>query len=519
MPSQMKYTAEQEAQIMETLWSKTIRDDPEAFVMATFPWGEKGTPLERFSGPRTWQRDVLRMIREKIKENKSKGRGEWDTMNDAYEMLRSAISSGRGIGKSALVSWLTLWMLSTRIGSSVRISANSEAQLRSVTWGELSKWIAMSLNSHWWDFSATKVVPQGWLVELVERDMKKGTRYWAAEGVLWSKENPDGFAGPHNMDGMMVIFDEASGIDDPIWPVAGGYFTEPIIDRYWMVFSNPRKNQGYFYECFHSKRDFWTTRNIDSRTVEGTDKTIYEQIIQEHGEDSYEARVEVYGEFPSHGDDQFFDRRVVDEAMGRPLYEDDSAPTIIGVDVARFGSDRTVICVRKGRDIVSIKRVSKLDTMEVVGKVIEAINQWNPDLTVVDEGGLGAGVVDRLKEQRFKVRGVNFGERADRSDCANKRAEIWVLMREWMKGASLPEDKDLKQDLLSPTYKHDSLGRTLLESKDSMRKRGSASPDAADAIAVTFSYAVAAANSTRTPMKNKSLKVVNFPGSNAGWMN
>ena len=135
--------------------------------------------------------------------------------------------------------------------------------------------------------------------ELVERDLKLGTRYWAAEGKLWSEENPDSYAGVHNHSGMMLIFDEASGIPDPIWAVGAGFFTENILDRYWFAFSNPRRNQGYFYEAFHSKRDFWESRNIDSRTVEDTDKNVYEQIIAEYGADSPQAKVEVYGEFPS----------------------------------------------------------------------------------------------------------------------------------------------------------------------------------------------------------------------------
>ena len=117
------------------------------------------------------------------------------------DTLRTAVASGRGIGKSALVSWLILWMLTTRIGSSVVVSANSEAQLRSVTWGELTKWSTMIVNAHWWEISATKIVPAKWLTDIVERDLKKGTRYWAAEGKLWSEENPDSYAGVHNHDG------------------------------------------------------------------------------------------------------------------------------------------------------------------------------------------------------------------------------------------------------------------------------------------------------------------------------
>jgi hypothetical protein len=90
----------------------------------------------------------------------------------------------------------------------------------------------------------------------------------------------------HNFDGVLVVFDEASGIDDSIWAVTGGFFTENTPNRFWLAFSNPRRNTGYFYEAFNSKRAFWRTRIVDARTVEGTDKAVYNRIIDEYGPDS-----------------------------------------------------------------------------------------------------------------------------------------------------------------------------------------------------------------------------------------
>jgi hypothetical protein len=409
-----------------------------------------------------------------------------------FDVLRLAVSSGRGIGKSALVSWITDWMLSTRIGSTTIISANSESQLRSITWAELTKWLAMSINSHWFEVSATRLMPAKWLTELVERDLKKGTRYWGVEGRLWSAENPDAYAGVHNFDGVMVIFDEASGIDDSIWAVTSGFFTENTPNRFWLAFSNPRRNTGYFYEAFNSKREFWKSKIVDARTVEGTDKQVYEQIIAEYGPDSSQAHVEVYGQFPNEGDDQFISIGIVDAAMKRQPYKDESAPIVVGVDPARFGADATVIAVRQGRDILKLIRHRGDDTMTVVGHVIDAIEEFKPTLVNIDEGGLGAGVVDRLKEQRYKIRGVNFGNKAKNPIMyGNKRAEIWGEMRDWLKSASVPNDRFLKSDLISPKMKPDSRGTIYLESKKDMKARGLASPDAADAIALTFAFPVA----------------------------
>jgi hypothetical protein len=501
------YSSDEEQLLMSRLWDPRVADDPEAFVLFAFPWGQANTPLAKFKGPRQWQRDVLRTIAKHIKDNQ----GEVD-----MSTLREAVSSGRGIGKSALVSWLIMWMLSTRIGSSVVVSANSESQLRSVTWGELTKWQAMIINSHWWEISATKLVPAKWVCELVERDLKKGTRYWAAEGKLWSEENPDSYAGVHNHDGMMLIFDEASGIPDTIWSVGAGFFTENILDRYWFAFSNPRRNQGYFFECFNSKRDFWHGRQIDARQVEDTDKAVYEQIIAEYGEDSAQARVEVYGEFPSSGEDQFISPMVVEDAFKRERYKDTSAPIVIGVDPARGGADSTVIVVRQGRDIISIKRYQGEDTMTVVGRVIEAIEEFKPVMTVIDEGGLGYGILDRLTEQRYKVRGVNFGSRAKNSIMwGNKRAEMWGAMREWLRSASIPEDRKLKSDLTGPMKKPNSSGTIFLEGKKEMKARGMASPDAADALCVTFAFPVAHREYVdKTPRKSYA----SSSGASSSWM-
>jgi len=477
------YSAQDEQELMARLWSPIIKDNPLAFVLYVFPWGKAGTPLEHFAGPRKWQREVLQELAEHIKSNN--GKVDFDT-------FRMATSSGRGIGKSALVSWLVLWMLTTRIGSTTIVSANSEAQLRSVTWAEITKWLSMAMNTHWFEVSATRVMPAKWLTELVERDLKLGTRYWGVEGRLWSAENPDSYAGVHNFSGVMLVFDEASGIDDSIWSVAAGFFTENTPNRFWLAFSNPRRNSGYFYETFHAKRDFWRNKIVDARTVENTDKNVYQQIIDEYGADSSQAHVEVYGQFPSASDDQFIPAHVVDDAMAREKYKDLTAPIVIGVDPARFGSDSTVIAVRQGRDIIEIKKHKGDDTMETVGRIIEAIEEYKPALVCIDEGGLGAGVVDRLKEQRYKVRGVNFANKSKNPMMyGNIRAQIWGDMREWLKNASIPKDRYLKTDLISPLMKPDSKGAIFLESKKDMKARGLASPDAADAIALTFTYPVA----------------------------
>ena len=174
------------------------------------------------------------------------------------------------------------------------------------------------------------------------------------------------------------------------------------------------------------------------------------------------------------------------------------------VDPARGGADSTVIAVRQGRDLVAIHRYHGEDTMTIVGRVIDAIEEYKPALVVLDEGGLGYGILDRLHEQRYKVvRGVNFGWKAKNPIMyGNKRAELWGSMKDWLRSASIPNDRGLKSDLTGPTIKPNSSGTIFLEGKKEMKARGLASPDAADALAVTFAFPVAHRQYVEKPRRN-----------------
>lgn len=485
---QPKYSAKDEQELMAFVWSLALSNDPYTFVKAMFPWGKAGTPLAHFKGPRRWQRKVLQQIANHVVKGQ---------IFDLNEVLQLARASGRGIGKSALVAWLVLWFVSTRIGATAIISANTEDQLRKITFAELSKWTAMALNEHWFEVTGITLNPAKWLCTAIERDLQKGTTYWGAIGKLWSEENPDAYAGVHNHDGVMVIFDEASGIPDAIWSVAKGFFTEPTPNRFWFAFSQGRRNSGYFFEIFHKNRDRWDQDQIDARDVEGTDPKVYEDIIDEYGEDSDEARVEVYGLFPNDDDVSFISHSVVEKASKRKI-DDKTAPIIIGVDPAgtSIGGDKFVICVRQGSTILDIRRF-KLDdnekgTMEGVGHVIDAIEQFEPAMTVIDETGIGKPIKDRLNEQKYRVKGVNFAWASkEKKRYGNMRAQMWAAMKRWLETSAIPNDKYLKADLIGPRKKPDSKNVMFLESKRDMKSRKLASPDSADALAVTFAFPVA----------------------------
>lgn len=481
------YSPKDDQKLMTELWDPVIAENPYAYVMFNYPWGKENTPLERFKGPRTWQVDELLAMAEHIKMNKARmARGE-DPL-----IYQSATSSGRGIGKSTLVAWVNQWMMSCNLGSTSITTANTEPQLKSRTWAELGKWHTLMLNAHWFERTALSLKPQPWFEDLLKKQLKIDTGYYYAQAQLWSEEKPDAFAGAHNQAGILLNFDEASGIPKPIWTVSEGFFTEPVLHRYWFAFSNPRRNTGEFYECFHKSRDYWKRRNLDSRSVEGTDKNKLQQIVDKHGEDSDEARIEVKGEFPRQGDRQFISREVVEGAAARELYQDHFAGLIMGVDVARFGDDTTVIRFRRGRDARSIKpiKLKNVDNMVVANECAAAIDEHKPDAVCIDAGN-GTGVIDRLREMGYKVIEVWFGSASKEEEYADLRTEMWANMREWLPGGCIDDDTDLKDDLVGPEYGFDKLERIKLESKEKMKDRGIASPDNGDALAVTFATKVA----------------------------
>jgi hypothetical protein len=484
------YDAKTEQQLMTEIWDPRIADDPYAFVMFAFPWATPGTPLEHQQGPRKWQIRQLKRLGRHIKEQRAN-----QARKQPLAMLQRAIASGRGIGKSALVSWLVLWMLSTRLGSSTIVTANNEQQLKSRTWAEVGKWHAMSINAHWFEKQAMALKPAPWYEELLKKQLKVDTGYYYAQAQLWSEETPDAFAGVHNHNGVFLMFDEASSVPHPIWAVSEGFFTEPTVDRYWFCFSNPRRNTGAFFECFHKNRDFWETEHIDSRTVEGTDLAIYDKIIKQHGVDSDEARKEVYGQFPRQGDKQFISREVIELAASRELMPDPGAALVMGCDIARYGDDQCVVRWRQGRDARSIPptRWKSMDLVYSADRIAELIDKHNPDAVCVDGGGVGGGVVDILRSRGYKVHEIQFGAKADDDRFADKRTEIWARTREWLGEGCIDDEQHLKDDLAGPEYGFASSGsdKIRLESKESMKKRGLHSPDDGDALALTHGVKVA----------------------------
>lgn len=500
------YSAKHDEMLMAEIWDPRIADDPLAFVMFCFPWKKAGTPLEDEAGPRKWQKKKLLEIKKFVAANNIAAINK--TM---MEIFQDATVSGRGVGKSALVAWLILWFMSTRLGSTTIVTANTEVQLKTRTWAELGRWHTLSINSHWFEKNTMALKPAPWFDEALKNQLQIDTGYYYAQAQLWSEENPDAFAGVHNPKGVLVIFDEASGIPASIWKVTKGFFTEERSpNRLWLVFSNGRRNTGAFFECFHKNRAFWRRTNIDGRDVEGTDKKLYADMVAEHGEDSDEVRVEVRGMFPKQGDKQFISRGLVEAAQNRELIagDNDWAPLIMGVDPARYGDDQTVIRFRQGRDARSIPpvKMTSADNMAVANQCAELIQKFNPDAVCIDTGN-GTGIIDRLREMGYKVHEVWFGEASpkDHPEWANFRTYMWAQMRDWLALGAIDSDPDLSGDLTSPEYKFmGTSDKTRLETKEELKDRGFSSPDNGDALACTFAVKIASRNLTASRKNSKN---------------
>lgn len=442
--------------------------DPLGYVLFAFPWGDAGTELADFpDGPDKWQREQLEGIAEKFAA-------------DPLATIQDAVSSGHGIGKSAEVAWLILWAMSTRPHLAGWVTANTQTQLKTKTWRELSIWHKRSINHHWFKWTATRFFH----VDHAET--------WGMDAIPWTEHNSEAFAGLHAKY-VLIIMDEASAIADVIWEVSEGAMTTPR--AMWFCFGNPTRNTGRFYACFGKFRHRWANRKIDSRTCRMTNKKKIAEWQQDHGEDSDFFKVRVRGEFPAAGSNQLISSLAVENARRADMMEEDYIhhPILIGVDVARFGDDETVITVRQGRKQISQTIFRELDNIQVALRVSECYRNYSEASIFVDEVGLGAGVVDYLKSMSYPVVGVNVGRAAsDTSKFYNLRAEAWFRMKEWVEsGADILDDPDLAEQLAGIEYDYTPKEQVRLEKKEDMKQRGMSSPDRADALALTFAYIVA----------------------------
>ena len=429
----------------------------------------------------TWKGDPVSFVRQCLSADPD----EWQVaaLMDIANYDRISIRSGHGVGKTTFLAWVILWFLVCWFPCKIPCTANSESQLRDILWAELRKWHRRMMPGfrELLDVKTDRI------------ESKSNPAECFAVARTARKENPEALQGFHQ-ENLLFIGDEASGIHDMIFEVASGAMSTPGAKT--VLTGNPTRGQGYFYNTHTKLRDRWRCHKVSSLDAKHASKDYAKEIADIYGIASNAYRVRVLGEFPTSDDDQVIPFELVESAVKRGQPDTGRFQEVWGVDVARFGDDRSALARRKGNILVEpIKFWQNKNTMQTAGIVAEAYENASekPAEILVDVIGIGAGVVDRLRELNIPVRGVNVGESAAISDkYMRRRDELWFKAREWFakEDCTIPDDANLIQELTSPSYQITSSGKLLVESKADMKKRGQRSPDIADAFILTFAAGV-----------------------------
>ena len=387
---------------------------------------------------------------------------------------------------SALVSWIVLWSISTFEDTRGIVTANTETQLRTKTWPEVTKWHRLFIGKELFNIAAMSIFST----------QKEHEKTWRIDAIPWSRENPEAFAGLHNQGKRtLVIFDEASAIDDEIWRTVTGAIMDANTEIIWCAFGNPTRPNGYFYECFNRFSHRWKNRQIDSRTVKISNKKELEGWVEDYGIDSDYVRVHVLGQFPVAGENQLISHELAQEALHRTAHagQYEFAPVIIGVDPAWTGDDKLAVVLRQGIYTKVLELTPKNDNdMDVARRIARYQDTYGASAVFIDMG-YGTGIYSGGKDMgRTDWKLVPFGSKSDKSEFANKRAEMWFAMRDWLKEGGCISSDELASELTGPQANINKVGKHKLESKDDMKHRGVASPNLADALALTFAFPVIA---------------------------
>ena len=400
---------------------------------------------------------------------------------------KMSVRSGHGTGKSTSASWAMLWYVLLRFPNKVVVTAPTSGQLFDALFAELKRWI--------------NELPKQLQPMLTVKSDRVELAAAPSEAFISARtsraETPEALAGVHS-ENVLLVVDEASGVPEKVFEAAAGSMSGHSATT--ILLSNPTRSSGTFYESQTRLAGSWWTRRwscVDSPLV--SDEFVDEMRMR-YGEDSNAFRIRVLGEFPLADDDTIIPFHLVESAMHRDIETDENATTVWGLDVARFGSDKTALAKKKGSVITEVTSWQGLDLMQTVGRVKAEYDglpiSLRPVEILVDVIGMGGGVVDRLRELGVPVRGINVGESPSMGDTyVNLRAELWFKMRGWLeqRGAKLPKNDQLIAELTSIRYSFVSSGKMKAESKDEMRKRGLSSPDLADAVCLTLASDAATA--------------------------
>jgi hypothetical protein len=428
---------------------------------------------------------------------------EWqvDFLNAVAQGNRKiSIRSGHGVGKSTAGSWAMLWYLLTRYPVKVVVTAPTSSQLYDALFAELKRWV--------------KELPPPVQALLDVKQERIELLASATEAFISARtsraEQPEALQGIHS-EHVMLIADEASGVPEQVFEAAAGSMSGH--NAVTILFGNPVRSSGFFFDTHNRLKDDWWTRKVSCLDSKRVSDDFVNDMKLRYGEESNAYRIRVLGEFPRSDDDTIIPMDLLESAKHRDVVAYEDAPILWGLDVARFGSDSSVLCKRQSNILISLDKWRNLDLMQLTGAVVAQYESCGhkdrPQEILVDSIGLGAGVVDRLRELGLPARGVNVSESpAMGQTYINLRAELWGKTKAWLerRDCKIPANEDLIAELATVRYSFNSSGKMKIESKDDIRRRGLKSPDMADALVLTFASDAGIASYGYSTGWGKSLK-------------
>lgn len=446
---------------------------PEAlteYQIAALRWrkiGPAGFAKELFGvEPDEWQEEASRLL---------------------VERRRLSVRSGHGVGKSTFMAWCVPWFLLSYFPAKVPATAPTGHQLSDVLWAEIAKWLTILNQRH---------PAIGNLLEWTSEKiyLKSNPMESFAVARTARPEKPEALQGFHS-DNILFLIDEASGVAENVFEVAEGALSTD--GAFVVMAANPTRQSGYFFDSHNRMRSSWATMQVNGEDCKRVSRQYIENMAKKWGRQSPIYKVRVQGEFAA-ATDGVIALELCEAALIREV-ERNKQPVIWGLDVARFGDDSTCLAKRGGNHLLEpCKEWFGKDTMQTAG-LIKSEYDWaneKPHCINVDVIGIGAGVVDRLKELGLPVNGVNVAEspavNSGKRQYSRLRDELWFQGREWLEAldCKLADDQDLVGELTTPKYDILSNGLIKVESKDDLKARGIASPNRADAFLLTFAPAL-----------------------------
>lgn len=389
---------------------------------------------------------------------------------------RISVRAGHGVGKTATLALAAICFMFLRFPQKTVLTAPTAGQLFDALFAEITRWVNAlpPLLRDAVEIFSDRIV------------LKSAPKESFMSARTSSSEKPEALAGVHS-ENVLLICDEASAIPEAVYEAAVGSMSG--YNATTVLLGNPTRNTGLFFKTHHQLRDSWKTMHVSCLGSKLVSPDFVQQIRETYGEESNAYRVRVLGDFSLREDDVLIAAELVTAAMGRDIALDPREVIHYGLDVARFGDDRTVLLKRQGSVVIEIKKWHGSNLMETVGRVVHEASIDKPAEIMVDSIGLGSGVADRLREVGLNVRDVNVSESSALNPQAHRlRDELWITVKDWLtqRACRLPVDEDLRQELCSPTYAFTSNGKIKVEAKADMKRRGMRSPDTADALCLTF---------------------------------